>query len=396
MKSPGKHLISGIMRQRLGWLTSSVLMVLAAGAPVMAQNQAPFVQETFENATLNPANQQFWQYGTSNDPNNAPSDPPCLTAAALLPNPPIVGTGIIPGCPTTTTGANGNNPLDPNGQGVLRLTPNKNNQAAFVLYNNPLPTGKGLQITFEFYSYDSSDNPVVTGADGINFFLINGATNPTTAGAFGGSLGYAQKTNVPGIVGGYLGIGLDEYGNYSNPTEGRNGGTGFKPNAVALRGAEAAGYPFLPRPDGNNNFTLPGQLAFPNSPARPLAKRLARVTLTADNRISVDIDFGGTGNNFVNVIPLSALSAIQPTVALPSTLKFGFAASTGSSTNIHEIRNLVVTTAPPTITKVHNGNFIIGQNGTYTLRVQNGGATGPITVTDTLPQGLTFCLKYRH
>ena len=58
------------------------------------------------------------------------------------------------------------------------------------------------------------------GADGISFFLIDGTATPTKAGGFGGSLGYAQNTSppaptIPGIVGGYLGVGLDEFGNYS-------------------------------------------------------------------------------------------------------------------------------------------------------------------------------------
>jgi uncharacterized repeat protein (TIGR01451 family) len=45
------------------------------------------------------------------------------------------------------------------------------------------------------------------------------------------------------------------------------------------------------------------------------------------------------------------------------------------------------------ITKSHSGNFVAGQNGIYTLGVANNGpsdATGTITVTDTLPAGLTY------
>jgi MSHA biogenesis protein MshQ len=45
------------------------------------------------------------------------------------------------------------------------------------------------------------------------------------------------------------------------------------------------------------------------------------------------------------------------------------------------------------LAKSHAGNFTTGQNGTYTLTVSNAGpstATGPTTVTDTLPAGLTY------
>ena len=47
-----------------------------------------------------------------------------------------------------------------------------------------------------------------------------------------------------------------------------------------------------------------------------------------------------------------------------------------------------------TIAKSHIGNFTQGQQGAqFTLAVTNGGfvsATGTITVSDTLPSGLTF------
>jgi uncharacterized repeat protein (TIGR01451 family) len=45
------------------------------------------------------------------------------------------------------------------------------------------------------------------------------------------------------------------------------------------------------------------------------------------------------------------------------------------------------------IIKSHTGNFTVGTNGVYTLDVTNNGpndATGTITVTDTLPAGLTY------
>jgi len=46
-----------------------------------------------------------------------------------------------------------------------------------------------------------------------------------------------------------------------------------------------------------------------------------------------------------------------------------------------------------TIVKSHTGTFTVGQNGNYRIVVSNGGpndAVGPITVTETLPVGLTY------
>jgi uncharacterized repeat protein (TIGR01451 family) len=53
---------------------------------------------------------------------------------------------------------------------------------------------------------------------------------------------------------------------------------------------------------------------------------------------------------------------------------------------------IIQTGADPAITKIHSGKFIQGQTGTYTITVTNVGlsaTSGTVTVTDTLPTGLT-------
>ena len=119
---------------------------------------------------------------------------------------------------------------DPANQGWLRLTSKNTYQAGYAYYNTPIPTGRGLVITFDYGAWGG------TGADGLTFFLFDGTTSNFTVGASGGSLGYAQKTGFNGLSNGYLGLGLDEFGNYSNPNEGRIGGPGYTPESVALRG----------------------------------------------------------------------------------------------------------------------------------------------------------------
>ncbi len=378
--------------QHLGWLAGSTFaIVVASSSPAAAQRT--LFSETFANPTVN--NPGSFLNGISGQ-----SLRPCLTAATPVATQPTQPTGVPP-CSTTTT--NANLLPDPAGAGTLRLTSNNANQAGFVLFNQPIFSGDGLIITFDFFAYSSSGN----GADGISFFLIRGGANPQTAGAFGGSLGYAQRNDpntVPGLVGGFVGIGFDEFGNYSNQSEGRVGGNsnptlpdGRTPDSVAIRGSQGSNYRYL---TGTSNGSVPPlqqSIDNPGATNRNQAgvRRTARITLTPDNQISVDVDFSGTGL-FVNVIPRFNLSNIPGQGERPETVNFGFAASTGNQNNIHEIQNLSITTIPPDLSLTKQGppSFTIGQPGSYTLRIQNspsaGPTTGPITVVDNLPPGLDF------
>ncbi len=364
--------------KRLGWLTGSTLLLLFGSSSQVAA-QVVLFQETFANPQV--TNLGSFDFGIS-----GPSQPPCLTAATPIPSPPTAGTQQgIPPCSTNTT--NANLLPDPAGSGTLRLTSSNNNQAAFVLFNRAIPSAEGLAITFDFFTYNGS------GADGISFFLIDATQpppQPPVAGAFGGSLGYAQRTDpieIPGLPRGYVGIGFDEFGNYSNSNEGRVGGIGFTPDSVAIRGNAANNYQYLTGttlPQGSDNPGATNRLA-------PGVRRTVRITLTPNNFISVDINFGA---GFVNVIPPFNLTPVQGQA--PPQLQFGFAGSTGDNTNIHEIQNLRITTVAPdlSLTKTGPANFTVGEQNSYSLIVQNsvaGGPTiGPITVTDTLPEGVNF------
>lgn len=303
------------------------------------------LNETFRNATVSTP---LWQYGIS----GTNSANPFLTAG----NNPTAGVGGLPGSTT---------PLDLIGNGALRLTSNSGDQAAFVIYNSAFSSGAGLSITFDFFAYNGATLPTGanpgSGADGISFFLIDGAQSPTLAGAFGGSLGYAQKSqdSIAGLVGGYIGVGFDEYGNFANPGDNlnssgqRQGGPGNVPDAVTVRGSGngLTGYNFVA-----TSGTLTPGIDNVTATNRTDATRKARIDITQAGILSVKIDLNNDGDfNDAGEAP-TALSNINIVSAnggaLPASFKFGFASSTGSATNVHEIQNLRISTfsTPPTVT----------------------------------------------
>ena len=114
--------------------------------------------------------------------------------------------------------------MDSAGAGVLRLTEAQDDQEGGALTIS-VPASNGLDATFDTYQYGG------TGADGIGFVLA--AENPanpvapTQIGQPGGDLGYAagHATEDEGLAYGYLGVGLDVYGNYSNPSSNGSGCT---------------------------------------------------------------------------------------------------------------------------------------------------------------------------
>ena len=88
-----------------------------------------------------------------------------------------------------------------------------------VFASTSVPTSQGLDVTFNSYQYGG------TGADGMAFVLaaVNPANPviPTAMGQSGGALGYsAENSSTNGLSYGYLGVGFDAYGNFSNKYEG--------------------------------------------------------------------------------------------------------------------------------------------------------------------------------
>ncbi|RSK24736.1 T9SS type A sorting domain-containing protein [Hymenobacter metallilatus] len=252
------------------------------------------------------------------------------------------GSGFtLGGNPNTAvlTAASG---TDANGSGYLRLTDNGGNQSGYAIDNASFPAPSGFSISFEFFSYGGN------GADGFSVFLIDADKTSAaafTSGASGGSLGYAQKTVNPvsnGVPNGYVGIGIDEFGNFSNPTEGRVGGPGPQPDAVTLRGAgngqSSTDYPYLA-----GSGTLPFSLDVATARAQQGSADFRRAYIdvipqsNGTYQITVRIQHGNAVTTAVNRVTISTP---------PANLRIGFSGSTGGSNNFHEIRNLAIVKSP--------------------------------------------------
>lgn len=197
-------------------------------------------------------------------------------------------TGYL-GSNAAPSGTSIQNP-DALGSGALRFTngyrggATGKGQNGSIVSANTYPTGSGLQVTFKTVTYlGDSGGAAGDGADGISFYLLDGCmplagttppancflsgsnpnltiygeSNPTPSpfqqfGAWGGSLAYTcSNSNTPhdGLSGAYLGLGIDEYGNFLNGSSNTQGtswsatgdntatGGGYKPSRIGLRGA---------------------------------------------------------------------------------------------------------------------------------------------------------------
>ncbi|MGA3007052.1 MAG: autotransporter-associated beta strand repeat-containing protein [Opitutaceae bacterium] len=218
----------------------------------------------------------------------------------------------------------------------MTLTTSSGNESTYA-YDPTAFSSANATIAVQFtYTASNGTSPA---ADGITFFLADAnvvAANGFSPGAFGGSLGYAQKnasaappSGVSGLTGGYLGVGIDQYGNYSNPTEGRNGGPGPEANNVAIRGPGSGqnGYNYL----GGTTGGLPNFSA----PTSGSVSTNFEMTISATNQVIMYMEEGGVYTQIFTA-DLSAYTR-------PSDLILGFTGSTGGSDSTQQVANVLLT-----------------------------------------------------
>lgn len=217
-------------------------------------------------------------------------------------------------------------------------------------------------------------------------------------GSWGGSLGYTcSNVNPPytGIVSGYVAVGIDEYGNFLNGVTVPSGwagpaptgdntvlGYGYQPGRIGMRGAGNISWSYLnyayptyyPSTLSTANqqaavkntcktgtiwdysgvakdtkVAIPDYQPIPNaysvlSAANPIANESAttrakatpivyNIRITQDGLLSFKYSYNGGA--YQQIIKNQNITASNG--PLPSLLQFGFAGSSGGSTNVHEI-----------------------------------------------------------
>ena len=312
---------------------------------------------------------------------------------------------------------------DPVGKGALRFTngyPYGHGENGAIVSATAFNAGQGIQITFKTVTYrGDSGGAGGDGADGMSFYLLDGSVAPSSTlwngiGSWGGSLGYTcSNANPPydGLMAAYLGLGIDEFGNFLNGASLASGyagtntatgdntasGYGYKPNRIGLRGAGNVSWAYLNAnyqsfyptslttaqrqaavratcrtgliqnassgtpvstataiadyaPIAGAYYELPSSTAIANESAnaRPDGVTVQNVFLY-NLQITQNglLSFSYSMNGGAYTPVITSQSITASNGALPAMLRFGFAGSTGGDTNIHEI--LCFKAAPSTV-----------------------------------------------
>jgi hypothetical protein len=265
---------------------------------------------------------------------------------------PAFALGGTPGYPAALTAATGDS------DGWLRLTAAETDRFGYAYNRTAFPSGDGLTFTFDYAAWGGVGN----GADGLAFVLFDGATTDAQfqPGPAGGALGYTPCATQPGLSNAYMAVGLDEFGNFANTgiCQQSGAGNGIVPNRITVRGG-VPDYQHL-----RSVIATQGVAASRANARRVTVTVLPRggvTTVTATIRYP-----DGTVQPIATDLPLATP---------PTTLKFGFTASTGGSVNNHEIRDLQVTKPTDLRVELDPEAGSADRNGvqTYVARVSNAG-----------------------
>ncbi|MGE6275495.1 DUF6701 domain-containing protein [Aeromonas media] len=221
--------------------------------------------------------------------------------------------------------------------GRLGMTEASTRQSTSATYQRLFPAANNL-VTIEFDQYAHGGN----GADGMAVVLSDARVTPQP-GAFGGPLGYGFKPGVNGFAGGWLGVGIDEYGNFSG--EGGATNKGRRKQSVVVRGSGSgtSGYNYLKGTCNNGAENTGGNCLSPTVDSGSDSNRPHRYRLTIDSRITgqslVKVE-RNTGGGYSTLIDSFNAAGQSGQAAIPENLMLSLTGSTGDATNAHQIDNV--------------------------------------------------------
>ena len=270
--------------------------------------------------------------------------------------------------------------IDAAGSGWLRLTDTGGTEKGAALNDGFSFAGNvPVVVEFNYVSWGGS------GADGMALVLFDSSTASPLAGAqTGGGLGYC------GGAGGYLAIGLDEYGNFSNPGDkclSASGGPGATPESVVIRGPMSASNRWVA------TASIPGGIDNPHVATRPSPKT---VILSLTPAVAPAVGYTITAQfRAASGQPFQTLfSNVAFPYAAPANISVALTGSTGGSTNNHELQGLGAATPDDLqVTMTGPSSALQGASVTYNVTVTNNGnnlVTGgdAPTIVDSLPGSL--------
>lgn len=330
-------------RARRALVASASAAVLVGGAVVTAPAGAAVADDGPGGGSLLLA--ESFAGASVDDPRVRPLGAACLTAAVPA-STPATGLSALGPCVDGAVG-----PPVGVAPGYLALTDDAPTSSGAVALDRAVPASAGLVVELDAYQYQQRS---AEGADGIGIVLVDGAYELAALGAWGGALGYAPSLETPGVSGGYLGIGLDVYGNFAFDDNGRGVGCAAaspyaakQANSVTVRGPGHGheGYCWLAtaqlssatqRLDVSDSWS-------PEAVVREAARRNVRVTVSPDEypTVVVEIDFTGTRTAYQTVLTTTA------TEPAPATYKLGLVGATGALRDVHLVGEVEVRTVEP-------------------------------------------------
>jgi hypothetical protein len=237
--------------------------------------------------------------------------------------------------------------------GRLRVTDGQERLSTVVTRDVEFESSQNLIIVeFEYYAYGGCgaghDGLGTYGADGIVNILFDSTVGDSpTPGGSGGSMGYAQYVNnTPGFEGGWLGLGLDEYGNYGRDNEGRDGGSTSRiENNAVIRGSGSGmnGYKYLDSvkltDDGVGQLgRAPIAIKATNDYYSGLYKMVVDARDPAHLYINLMRTTTHSENDYATIISqFDAKDPIYAQGATPEKIRYAVSSGTGGGCNNHEL-----------------------------------------------------------